>query len=112
MNLDEIGPWSEIKPDILRDYAAPYSKILKKKGPKWKLPTPIFKIYGWSEFLLSTYILRRDPMLTPHSIDILCESVYSDSSLAIKELDYHSSSVTEMLQDCYDWMVKVKMLTR
>src|SRR5262245_10202561 len=24
MNLDEIGPWSEIKLDILRDYAAPY----------------------------------------------------------------------------------------
>jgi three-Cys-motif partner protein len=27
MNLDEIGPWSEIKLDILRDYAAPYSRI-------------------------------------------------------------------------------------
>lgn len=32
MNLDEIGPWSEIKLDILRDYAAPYSNILKRKG--------------------------------------------------------------------------------
>ena len=32
MNLDEIGPWSEIKLDILRDYAAPYSKILKSYG--------------------------------------------------------------------------------
>ena len=32
MNLDEIGPWSEIKLDILRDYAAPYSKILKSNG--------------------------------------------------------------------------------
>ena len=29
MNKDEIGPWSEIKLDILRDYAAPYSRILK-----------------------------------------------------------------------------------
>ena len=29
MNLDEIGPWSEIKLDILREYASPYSKILK-----------------------------------------------------------------------------------
>ena len=96
--------WLEVMQEI--------SKILKKKGPKWKLPTPIFKLYGWSEFLLSTYILKRDPMLTPHSIDILCESVYSDSSLAIKVLGYRSSSVTEMLQDCYDWMVKVKMLNR
>jgi three-Cys-motif partner protein len=32
MNLDEIGPWSEIKLDILRDYAAPYSKILTSHG--------------------------------------------------------------------------------
>ena len=32
MNLDEIGPWSEIKLDILRDYAAPYSQILKSYG--------------------------------------------------------------------------------
>lgn len=32
MNLDEIGPWSEIKLDILRDYAAPYSMILKSNG--------------------------------------------------------------------------------
>lgn len=32
MNLDEIGPWSEIKLDILRDYAAPYSTILKSHG--------------------------------------------------------------------------------
>jgi three-Cys-motif partner protein len=28
VNLDEIGPWSEIKLDILGDYAAPYSRIL------------------------------------------------------------------------------------
>jgi three-Cys-motif partner protein len=32
MNLDEIGPWSEIKLDILRDYAAPYSRILHNSG--------------------------------------------------------------------------------
>jgi three-Cys-motif partner protein len=32
MNFDEIGPWSEIKLDILREYAAPYSKILKSNG--------------------------------------------------------------------------------
>jgi three-Cys-motif partner protein len=32
MNLDEIGPWSEIKLDILRDYAAPYSSILKSNN--------------------------------------------------------------------------------
>lgn len=32
MNFDEIGPWSEIKLDILRKYAHPYSLILKNYG--------------------------------------------------------------------------------
>jgi three-Cys-motif partner protein len=32
MDLDEIGPWSEIKLDILRDYAGPYSRILTSNG--------------------------------------------------------------------------------
>jgi three-Cys-motif partner protein len=32
MNLDEIGPWSEIKLEILRKYAGPYSTILTKNG--------------------------------------------------------------------------------
>ena len=32
MDLDEIGLWSEIKLDIIRDYATPYSSILKSNG--------------------------------------------------------------------------------
>jgi three-Cys-motif partner protein len=32
VNLDEIGPWSEIKLDILGCYAAPYSRILSNYG--------------------------------------------------------------------------------
>ena len=30
--LDRIGPWSEVKLAILREYAAPYSKIMASKG--------------------------------------------------------------------------------
>ncbi len=29
--LDEIGPWSEVKLDILKRYAVEYSKILSKQ---------------------------------------------------------------------------------
>lgn len=33
--LDEIGPWSEIKLDIIREYASAYSRILAaQKSPK------------------------------------------------------------------------------
>ncbi|NLX20581.1 MAG: three-Cys-motif partner protein TcmP [Phycisphaerae bacterium] len=30
-NLDEVGPWTEIKLEILREYSAAYSKILSKQ---------------------------------------------------------------------------------
>lgn len=30
--FDEIGPWSEVKLDILRQYGGPYSRILKNNG--------------------------------------------------------------------------------
>jgi three-Cys-motif partner protein len=30
--FDEIGPWSEVKLDILRDYASPYSRIVGANG--------------------------------------------------------------------------------
>lgn len=32
IDLDEIGPWSEVKLDILRKYAGPYSRILASNG--------------------------------------------------------------------------------
>lgn len=86
------------------------AKILKAPGPRWRLPTLLFKAYGWSEFLISS-ALRRNPMLTPHTIDILTETIYSDSTLAAKELDYKSSTLREMLEDCHQWMLKAKMLS-
>ena len=32
MRIDEVGYWTEIKLDILREYAGPYSRILRSKG--------------------------------------------------------------------------------
>lgn len=87
------------------------ARILGKPGPRWMLPTPLFKLYGWSEFLAST-ALRRTPMLTPHTTELLCEAVYSDSSLAKRVLDYESGSLQEMLEDCYGWMVAEGMIER
>lgn len=87
------------------------AKILKKRGPIAALPEFLFRAYGMLEFWIST-IIHREPTLTPHTIDILCEHVYSDSSAAIKELNYQPSSLQEMLQDCYKWMVSVGMLKR
>lgn len=81
------------------------AKLLGKKGPTIRLPIPLFKVYGWTEFLFSS-LIRREPMLTPHTIDILCESIHCDSSKAIREIEYKSTTLEEMLSDCYDWMVQ------
>lgn len=86
------------------------ASLLNKRGAWFKLPTPLFKAYGWSEFTLAE-MLGREPILTPHSITMLSEEVFSDSSRAIQELDYQPSTLEEMLTDCYQWMADTGRLT-
>lgn len=91
--------------EVLQEVA----KLLGVKGPSVSLPGFLFKIYGWSEFLISSMI-GREPMLTPHTIHIFCETIHCDSSKAIRELGYQSTTLNEMLTDCYRWMVENKMI--
>lgn len=93
------------------EVAKAIAKILGRKAPIAALPNLIFRAYGTMEFLISTQI-GREPTLTPHIIDLLSEYIYSDSSKAIRELDYKPSSLDEMLCDCYEWMLKSKMIHR
>lgn len=85
------------------------AKLLNTKGPTISIPGFLFKIYGWSEFLISSAI-GREPMLTPHTIHIFCEKVHCDSTKAITELDYTSTTLNEMLLDCYQWMQKNNLI--
>lgn len=87
------------------------ARLLGKPEPKIALPISLFKIYGRVEFLAST-LVHREPMLTPHTVDILSETIFSDSSLAIREINYQPSSLEEMLKECYDWMLEVGMLKK
>lgn len=91
--------------EVLQEVA----RLLNTKGPTISIPGFLFKIYGWSEFLIST-LIGREPMLTPHTIHIFCEKVHCDSSKAIQELDYVSPSLNEMLLDCYQWMQRNKLI--
>ncbi|MBK7962826.1 MAG: NAD-dependent epimerase/dehydratase family protein [Bdellovibrionales bacterium] len=87
------------------------AKILKRPAPKWRLPTPLFMLYGYVEYWVSR-MLGRAPTLDPHSAYTLCINVFSDSSRAIRELGYQPSTLDEMLQDCYQWMVATGMIKR
>lgn len=99
-------------PDVTwLDVMKEVSKILGRPGPILRLPTPLFKAYGWTEFGVST-LIGREPMVTPHTIEMLSERVFSDSGRAIRELGYRPSSLEEMLRDCYEWMVDAGMLPR
>jgi len=93
--------------EVMREVAL----ILGRPGPLWRLPTALFKLYGWTEFGVSS-LIGREPMLTPHTIEMLSEPVHTDSSRAIKELGYRPSSLHEMLMDCYTWMIEAGMLVR
>lgn len=97
-------------PDVsLLEIMQEAARLMEKPGPVMKLPIPLFKLYGWCEFLISS-LIRREPTFTPHTIEILCESIYSDSSLAIKELGYKPSSLRVMLDDCYRWMIESRLI--
>lgn len=92
-------------PDVTwLEVAQNVAKILNKPAPIAALPTWLFRLYGHAEHFISTRILKREPMLTPHTIMLLPEAIYSDSSKAVRELGYNMSSLNEMLMDCYQWM--------
>jgi len=93
--------------EVMREVSA----LLERPAPVAALPVPVFKLYGWTEFGISS-LLRREPMLTPHAIATLSERVYSDSSRAVRELGYRPSSLREMLRDCHRWMIETGMLAR
>ncbi len=91
------------------EVAVEIAKILNKKPPLHKLPRGFFKLYGYLEFYISN-LISRDPTLTPHTIELLSENIYSDCTKAIRELNYQPSTLQEMLQDCYHWMIATNRL--
>ncbi len=83
--------------------------LLNRPGVKWVLPSSLFLLYGHLEYRISTW-LKRPPMLTPHTAEMLRHTILSDSSKAIRELGYNPSSLDDMLMDCYRWMVDAGLL--
>ncbi len=91
------------------EIASRIAAILGRRGPLGVVPAPLFRVLGRIEFRVST-LLRKEPMLTPSLADMLCETVFCDSTKAVRELGYEPSSLDTMLMDCYEWMVGAGML--
>jgi len=59
LRYDEIGYWSEVKLDIIREYAAAYSRIIRSQTKKAQensfseaLPTPYWSIHHFESITL------------------------------------------------------------
>lgn len=84
--------------------------ILRRPGPRFALPSSLFKVFGYAEFAVSS-LIHRTPIFTPHTITLMSETFYAKSDRAITELGYSPSSLEEMLLECFNWMVETGMLS-
>lgn len=80
------------------------ARALGRPGPRWAPPGPLFKLFGWGEFLGSS-LVGREPAFTPHTIALLSLTMLADGSRAERELGYVPAGVPAMIADCRDWMV-------
>lgn len=85
-------------------------KILNLPAPKKPMSKLLFQVVGYISYGFST-VFRFETFFNPDLINILCKDVMCDSQKAIRELNYNPSTLDEMLQDCYQWMLKEKMFS-
>jgi nucleoside-diphosphate-sugar epimerase len=86
------------------------AKVIQRPGPRVALPAALFKLFGWTEFGISS-LLKREPTFTPHTIDLLSVPMYSATTRAVEELGYQPSTVQEAIVSCYEWMLETGMLS-
>ena len=83
--------------------------MLGKQTPKRTTPGWILKLLGRVS-LLGSYITGKEPDLTPEKAILITDQVLCNSQKAEKELGYHSVSLRDMLNDCYQWMLSERLI--
>ena len=61
-NIDEIGPWSEVKLDILKRYAVEYSRILSKQKGLFHVYIDAFAGTGFHLSKTTGEMVRGSPL--------------------------------------------------
>jgi len=86
------------------ELAQEIGKVLGKEVPGKPLPTVILKtIARFSQWF--SYVSRKEPDLTPEKIELSTEHLRASSEKAVRELDYQPVSLTDMVRNCYNWLV-------
>jgi dihydroflavonol-4-reductase len=89
------------------------ANVIGVKPPKRKTPFIILYIISYAFFVVSCFTKKR-PILTPDIVRFLSAKhrklSYKESYKSSMELGYVSSTLDEMIKDCYNWMIREKML--
>ena len=73
-----------------------------KSAPKRDMPKPLFTAYGFLLELLSAFT-GKPPEMNPGQARFMSVKAYYDSTKAVKELGYRIVSLSQMVDDAYDW---------
>lgn len=80
-----------------------------KSAPSLVMPKWLFVVYGYLMQFISIFT-NKPPEVDPGVARYMSVNAYSDSSKAVKELDYKLVPVDLMVNDAYDWYVENKFL--
>ncbi len=87
-------------PELAKEIA----EILGKKAPEKPMPTIILKtIARFSQWF--SRVTGKEPDLTPEKVELSTERLRASSEKAIRELGYRPIPLTDMVRDCYHWLV-------
>lgn len=85
------------------NFAREIGGILERPTPKRTTPIWILKLVGRLSQWMS-YITRKEPDITPEKVYLVTHDMRCDSQKAERELDYKSTPLKTMLDDCCKWM--------
>jgi nucleoside-diphosphate-sugar epimerase len=95
---------------------ASYAELLQVIGEVSSAPVPSRTIPAWllramarAASLRSRWTGKR-PLLTPEAAALACARMTCRSGKAVDELGYRSTSLEQMVRDCYDWMKEERRL--
>jgi nucleoside-diphosphate-sugar epimerase len=78
--------------------------------------TPVWVLYAVSYPLLwMSHLTRKKPLITPQLVHLLRKGGITDSKEVLKsknELEYQSASIDEMIEDCYNWLLREGLVGR
>ncbi len=92
-----------------------FQKIANKVRPGFTMsvaPTWLLKIVGGVSVMVAS-ITRKKPLLTPELIHLIREEpdiTIHDKLKAEADIKYHSRSLDQMIDDCYEWMLKERLI--